>query len=120
MPEGLREKCGSALWTLSNPAVDWMLDFLKERKDIEKFFRNTLHSDEFFYQTVLGASPFAPKLGEHAHFIDWSAGAPHPEILRIEHFERIEASGKLFARKFDPVASLELLNAIDDRILTEH
>jgi hypothetical protein len=42
--------------------------------------------------------------------------APHPVILREDDFERIVASGKLFARKFDPAQSAGLLAMIDQRI----
>lgn len=116
-PTGLEILCGSALWTLSAESVAWMLAFLENRPEIEAFFRNTLHSDEFFYQSVLSASPFAGRLGRHRHFIDWSRGAPHPEILDLRHLEAIRASGMLFARKFDPVASADLLERIDAELL---
>lgn len=116
-PSGLEILCGSALWTISGEAVAWMLDFLRRRPDVEAFFRNTLHSDEIFYQSVFSASPFAHRLGAHRHFIDWSAGAPHPEILSSRHLEAIRTSDMHFARKFDPVKSADLMDAIDRELL---
>jgi hypothetical protein len=50
------------------------------------------------------------------HFIDWSAAAPNPETLTLEHLPAILASGTHFARKFDPDRSAALLDALDARL----
>ncbi|MBK9579536.1 MAG: hypothetical protein IPK50_16140 [Fibrobacterota bacterium] len=115
LPRGLEYRCGSALWTMPSRVVEWMLPFLEQRPDIEGFFRNTIHSDEVFYQTVLNSSPFADSLGDHAHYIDWSRGAPHPEVLDMNHLEHIRVGKHLFARKVEPTASAELLDLLDRR-----
>lgn len=113
LPAGLEFACGSALWTLSGPSVDWMLRFLKSRPDIVGFFRNTLHSDEMFYQMVLKASPYAERLGKHGHFIDWSRKGPHPAVLGLDRLGELLASGKSFARKIDPERGVELLAELE-------
>lgn len=113
LPCGLEYKCGSALWTIPYQAVEWMIPFLDARPEIVKFFRNTIHSDEMFYQMVLNASPFAAQLGDHAHLIDWSKGAAHPEVLGTGHFEAIVPGKHLFARKVEPDASAELMDLLD-------
>lgn len=113
LPSGLRFGCGSALWTLSGRSVDWMLDFLDERPDVERFFRNTLHSDEMFYQTVLNSSPFASELGDHRHYINWSAKCSHPKLLDMEDLVAIRESGMHFIRKVDFDQSRDLMDALD-------
>lgn len=113
LPPGLVYGCGSALWTLERPAAEWTMDFLRRRPDVARFFRNTIHTSEMFIHTLMRSSPFADTLGRHGHFIDWSRGGPHPEILTEPDFDRLVGSGMLFARKFDSLRSGSLLDALD-------
>ena len=117
LPEGLSFACGSALWTLSSASVDWIFQFLRDRPDVAKFFRNTLNTSEMFYQILVQASPYRDRIGEYKHYIDWSAGLAHPKDLGMEDFERIRDSGMWFARKFDAATSNEVLDRIDRELL---
>ena len=117
LPEGLSFACGSALWTLSSDSVDWIFQFLRDRPDVAKFFRNTLNTSEMFYQILVQASPYRDRIREYKHYIDWSVGLAHPKDLGMEDFERIRDSGMWFARKFDAATSNEVLDRIDRELL---
>lgn len=113
LPPGLVYGCGSALWTLDHRAAEWTMDFLRRRPDVPRFFRNTIHTSEMFVHTLMRSSPFADQLGRHGHFIDWSRGGPHPEVLVQSDFDRLLRSEMLFARKFDSTRSESLADALD-------
>ncbi|MBK8802716.1 MAG: hypothetical protein IPN71_11795 [Fibrobacteres bacterium] len=113
LPCGLEFKCGSALWTIPSRALDWMIPFLGAHPEVERYFKNTLHSDEMFYQMVLNQSPFALEMGDHGHFIDWSRGAPHPEVLNASYLDQILPGKHLFVRKVEPDVSGDLMDRLD-------
>jgi len=117
LPEGLSFACGSALWTLTDQAVDWIFRFVRTRPDVPRFFRNTLNTSEMFYQILLQASPFRDQLGEHRHYIDWNAGLSHPKTLGVEDFPALAASHQWFARKFDTTVDEQILDRIDAEML---
>ena len=119
LPEGLSFACGSALWTLSSESVDWIFQFLRVRPDVAKFFRNTLHTSEMFYQILVQASPLRDKIRGYKHYVDWSAGhgLPHPKVLGMEDFDRMRESGMWFARKFDASSDSDVLDRIDRELI---
>jgi Core-2/I-Branching enzyme len=116
-PEGLRPYGGSAFWALAAPAVDYVRRFVRENPRVMRFFRYTLIPDELFFQTVLLNSPLRDTIvNEELHFVDWSGGSVHPATLGEADVERMLASGKLFARKFDPRAT-GVLDRLDEAAL---
>jgi len=103
---------GSTWWALTRDACQYILDFVKENPSICRYFKYTYTSDETFFHTILGNSVFAPRIRRSLMYDDWSAGAPHPEMISDKHvafFEAHENVGLndafgpgelLFARKF--------------------
>jgi hypothetical protein len=113
-PEGLSPYGGSAFWALTGPAVDYVRRFVRENPRVVRFFRHTLIPDELFFQTVLLNAPLRETVvNEELHFVDWSGGSAHPATLGVGDLDRMLASGKLFARKFDP-ADTEVLDRLDE------
>lgn len=115
MPEGIEWAVGCALWTLDYKTTEWMLDFLDNRPDIEKFFRNVFGSDETLLQSLLLSSPFKHLAGRMELYYDWSAGGSHPKELDERDFSAIISSGCWFARKMKLGYSESLLELIDAR-----
>jgi len=106
LPRDLVFAWGSAYWTLGADAVAWILAFLRERPDVERFFQHTFAPDEMFFHTLLASSPFRDRLSPGVHHIDWSGGGAHPKLLGMEDLPALRSSDALFARKFpagDPV-----------------
>lgn len=124
---GLQPYAGDMWWALTQGAGVYLLDFIRRNQDIEKYFRNTCPADEMFFQTILGNSPFKPRIRRNLHYADWTAKGPHPAMITEEHVAWFAAreevwmrdmygSGEaLFARKFSD-SRLDLLDRIDEMI----
>lgn len=64
-------------------------------------FRRSNCGDELFFITLAANSPFAEKLSRERYmYVDWERGPDHPRTLDETDFERVRASGCIFARKF--------------------
>ena len=112
-PPGYDPYGGSAFWALSAPALDYVHRFVRENPSFVKFFRHVLIPDEIFFQTILLNSPLRDSIvNEQVHYVDWSRGGVHPATLQVGDVEPALASGKLFARKFDP-SDIEVLDLLD-------
>jgi hypothetical protein len=118
-PAGLEPWGGSAWCVLSGEAVATLLAFHHERPDAWSFFRRVKTPDEMFVQTVLMSSPLRDRVAnETVHHIEWPGGS-HPRTFTSADFDRLAASGKLFARKFDVARDAEILDRIDRELLGE-
>jgi len=81
-----------------------------------RFFRHVLIPDELFFQTIVMNSRFRDDVvNDTLHYVDWDAD-PGPAILTVADVDRIETSGKLFARKFDVAVDSEVLDLLDEHI----
>jgi hypothetical protein len=118
---------GSQWWALTRAACRYTLDFVQRDESVPRFFRNTCCSDEMFFHTIIGNSPFRSRVRRNFTYLDWLAGQQHPTVLNSAHVQRIESldrpwiedqwgSGEaLFARKFSD-DNLKLLDRIDAMI----
>lgn len=114
---------GSAFWCLTGECVKWINDFVKQNPKFVNHFNYTYCSDELFYQTIILNSPFKDKvINEHLRYIDWgnNVNAYNPRILDKNDFDKIRESGKLFARKFDMTIDRDILDMIDEMILSKY
>lgn len=115
---------GSAWWALSREACDFILTFVKNEIQVVDFFKNTICSDESFFQTILGNSHFRSRIVRNLTYADWSAGESSPAYITEKHLTFFQSTSSftpdgvfgggemLFARKFsdeseDLVAKLE-------------
>ncbi|GGM87141.1 glycosyl transferase [Dyadobacter beijingensis] len=117
MPAGL-EPVGRSQWmTLTMDAVRYILRYLEEHPEVVRFFRLTWAPDEIIFQTILYNSPFRSSLvNDNLRYIDWSKGQASPKVLTEDDLERMWASGKLFARKFDLARFPDVVDRLDARI----
>jgi hypothetical protein len=126
----LKPFAGSQWWALSRDACDYVLEFASRNPHVENYFRNTFTSDEMFFHTILGNSPFRSRMRRNLTFLDWRNGGNHPRMLSSEHVVFFEAHEKvwlndewgsgeaLFARKFSD-DQLDLVDRIDEMIKTK-
>jgi Core-2/I-Branching enzyme len=124
---GLQAYAGQAWWTLSRQACCYILEFAACNPHLEKYFRNAFTSDEMFFHTILGNSPFGTRVRRNLTYVDWSVHGDHPTTLTDGHVTFFEAQEKvwledewgsgeaLFARKFSD-DNLDLLDRIDQLI----
>ncbi len=122
---------GSNWWCLTNDCITYILKFVKDNKAYMRFHRYTLCVDEIFFASIIKASPFAQNISHdfeetddvlkfresniHAcHYIDWNAlDVSLPKVLDMNDAESIVKSSALFARKFEPDKSNELIDYLD-------
>lgn len=117
LPGRYRYYGGSAAIILDRAGVSYLNSFLSTRlgHQILRYFELTRHPDELFFQTVFMNSPLRDTvINDELRYSDWSSpGQPHPKTLRIDDLDRLRASGKLFARKFDAARDSAILDALD-------
>lgn len=109
---GMTPYCGWQWWTLSDAAINHIMDFTRRHPEVAQFFKHTLLPDESFFQTIMANSPFRDKLARDVTYTYWKApNAPHPEYLDHQHVDMlIQSELKIsdtygvadvfFARKF--------------------
>jgi hypothetical protein len=110
---------GRSQWfTATHDSVRYIVDFLKEHKEVERFFKLSWAPDELIFQTILWNSPFRKDIvNDNLLYVDWSGGGASPKVLTMEDLPVIERSGKLFARKFNAGVDANILDQIDKTLL---
>lgn len=111
MLRGYQAYGGSSWWALSRPCITCLLDMVVADPALLRYFRNVACCDELFFQTLVMASPFRPRvLPNNFRFVLWADGsARNPKVLDAADFAQIAVSGAHFCRKIDSVGSAELL-----------
>lgn len=111
---GVTPFAGSMYWALPQEAVAYVLEFVDENPKFVRFFHHVDFPDESFFQTIMLNSPLASTVTDaNLHFIDWSERQSRPKTLGATDVDAALASGKLFARKFD---DMRILDLIDERV----
>jgi hypothetical protein len=117
-PEGLQPFGGYTWWKITADAAQEILNFIHKRPDYLKFHQYTLIPDEMFFQTILLNSKndllLNSIVNDDLEYIKWIPYSSHPEILTSSDFDAIKNSDALFARKFDPRTSSDVLDMIDN------
>jgi hypothetical protein len=119
IPDGLKPYGGWAWWAMSLAAARYVVDYVSHHGEYLRFFNLTLCTDEMFYQTILlnSAEMAGAIVNSDLTYANWTAGGSHPAVLTTKDFDDLEASPKLFARKFDMASDPAVLDMIDQRLL---
>jgi core-2/I-Branching enzyme len=116
-PAGLTPYGGSAWCALAANALVEIDRFAKENARALAFFRHVKISDEIVVPTIVMNSPVRDSVvNEEIHHLHWPGGA-HPATFTRRDLDRLMASGKLFARKFDLHVDEEVLDLLDREAL---
>jgi len=100
--------------TITRPAAEYVIRFLKEDKQLRRFLRFTWGPDEFVFPTVLMNSAFRSSIvNENFYYIDWTKGGVNPKTFTSADYEALVASGKFLARKFDITLDSGILDRLD-------
>jgi len=109
----------SSWFTLTVEHLKYVLNFLSTHKRINNFFKLTWGCDEFVFQSILYNSHFQSQMvNDNLRYIDWSQGGARPKILTINDAKQLQESNKFFARKFDETIDADILDWIDEHLLT--
>lgn len=109
---------GSSWWTLSGSCARYVVEYSHTHPELEKFFRRTHCSDEFFFQSIILASPFAGNvIPNNFRYVDWSNHQPNPRTLTETDYDRLIGSDCWFARKFDTEQDSRILDLLDAHLI---
>ncbi|MDI1256464.1 MAG: beta-1,6-N-acetylglucosaminyltransferase [Flavobacterium sp.] len=105
---------GSTWWSLNREALDYVDVYSKIHKNILNRFKYTFCSEEFYFQTLLVNSDFAPTIvNDNLRHIEWTMrNGNSPANLDATDYEKLIASNAFFARKFEYPVSVSLLDKI--------
>ncbi|MBT8153820.1 beta-1,6-N-acetylglucosaminyltransferase [Epibacterium ulvae] len=104
IPADLQVQIGSQWWCLRRRTVERLLDFLKKRKDIIRFFRTTWIPDETFFQTLV--RHLVPEKEIEARTLTFLMFSDYgmPISFYNDHYDLLLSQDFLFARKISPDA----------------
>lgn len=121
-PAGLQLCKGWQWWCLTRGGARYVLDFVRERPDVVRFFRFVRIPDETFFQSILASSPLAGTLepgfdsGELTgnHYVRWAGGKP-VVLTEPAAATALASTPACFARKFCETGSAGLLDLLAAR-----
>lgn len=129
---------GAQWWSLTGDCGRYLVRFVREYPSYSSFCRHVLAPDEIFFHSIVKHSPFAQSishdferagklaefyaLNDHGcHYIDWNAQQKVlPKILTSQDLGALRHSKALFARKFDSIQSLELVQILENEVMGSH
>ena len=104
IPADLQIQIGSQWWCLRRRTIEWLLHFVKQRKDVVRFFRTTWIPDETFFQTLVRhlvpEDEIRTRTLTFLMFTDYGM----PVTFYNDHYDLLLAQDYLFARKISAEA----------------
>jgi hypothetical protein len=111
IPEDIQVQIGSQWWCLRRRTIEWILDFIRQRPDVMRFFRTTWIPDETFFQTLV--RHLVPEAEIECRTLTFLMFSDYgmPVTFYNDHFDLLLTQDFLFARKISPGA-IELKNRL--------
>ena len=104
IPADLQVMIGSQWWCLRRQTIEKILDFVKKRRDVLRFFSTTWIPDETFFQTLVRhlvpAHEIQTRPLTFLMFTDYGM----PATFYNDHYDLLLSQDYLFARKISPEA----------------
>lgn len=108
---------GQFWMTLGRKSLMYILSFVQKHPEVANYYKRSLNPDESFFQTILVNNSGLHICNDHMRYIDWSdRNLSHPKLLDSLDYDKMLASGKHFARKFDMLRDVNILDMLDQRI----
>jgi hypothetical protein len=109
---------GNSQWfCITTDCAKYILKTIDTNKKLIKFFKYVWGADEFLFSTIVYNSSFKDKLRDNLTYVDWETKHDgHPKIMKMEDYEKIMNSDKLFARKFDKNIDGNIIEKIKQKI----
>lgn len=103
---------GGTYWSVSRNAMQVALDYLTAHPDYLRRFRMTSIAEEICLPTLWMNSGL-PFVNNYMRYIDWGVDGGNPVVLTEKDYDRIKASGALFARKLESGKSDKLIEMLE-------
>lgn len=104
IPEDIQVQIGSQWWCLRRRTIEAILDFIKERRDVMRFFRTTWIPDETFFQTLVRHLVPEPEIQTRSLTFLMFTDYGMPVTFYNDHYDLLLSQDFLFARKISPEA----------------
>ncbi len=104
IPEDVKIMIGSQWWCLRRQTIEAILEFVKKRKDVMRFFATTWIPDETFFQTVVRHLVPGPQIKTRTLTFLMFTDYGMPVTFYNDHYDLLLAQDSLFARKISPEA----------------
>ena len=105
IPSDIQVMIGSQWWCLRRRTIEWILDFVRRRRDVVRFFRTTWIPDETFFQTLvrhlIPETEIESRTLTFLMFSDYGM----PVAFHDDHYDLLLRQDALFARKISPEAT---------------
>lgn len=111
MPFGWQAYYGSQWWSLNYEAVNCVMKIIVEKEEYLNYHKYSLLPDEMFFQSILLNNFKGNLINDNLRLIIWNKADSHPATLTENNFNKLNASPKMFARKFD--FDTKILNLLD-------
>ncbi len=104
LPKGVQIMIGSQWWCLRRSTVEAVLDLIRRRPDLPRFFRRTWIPDETFFQTLVAhVVPRTERRSRSPTFLMFTDYGM-PVTFYNDHYDLLLRQDYLFARKVSPEA----------------
>jgi hypothetical protein len=107
IPDDLSVMVGSQWWCLRRRTIEMILDFVKERRDVVRFFRTTWIPDETFFQTLVRHLVPHREIDQRTLTFLMFSDYGMPVTFYNDQYDMLLAQDFMFARKISSEA-LEL------------
>ena len=105
---------GSQWFSITQECMEYILSYIESNKMYYEFFKNSIYSDEMFFQTIIMNSKFKNYIGENnLRYLDWSKKEESPKNLEQADIDCAMLSDNIFARKID---SIDIIEYIDRKL----
>lgn len=103
-PADIQVMIGSQWWCLRRRTIERIMDFVRERRDVVRFFSTTWIPDETFFQTLVRhLVPDAEIMSRTLTFLMFTDYGM-PVTFYNDHYDMLLSQDYLFARKISPDA----------------
>jgi hypothetical protein len=104
IPANLQMMIGSQWWCLRRHTIEAVLDFVRARSDVLRFFQTTWIPDETFFQTIV--RHLVPRKEIDSRTLTFLIFTDYgmPVTFHNDHYDLLLAQDFLFARKISPDA----------------
>jgi len=104
IPSDLQIMIGSQWWCLRRRTIEWILEFVRERRDVMRFFKTTWIPDETFFQTLV--RHLVPEVEIQTRSLTFLMFTDYgmPVTFYNDHYDLLLSQDFLFARKISPEA----------------
>lgn len=104
IPADLQVQIGSQWWCLRRRTIEWILDFIRQRRDVVRFFRTSWIPDETFFQTLVRHLVPENQIESRTLTCLMFSDYGMPLTFYNDHYDLLLSQDFLFARKISPEA----------------